>query len=98
MCARQIGNQRLYTEPPNKEHFGDNISSAALLFVERLSSLGDSRCIVGIMLRPQVVSFVERFITLCPYLGESTIRGSTLLCTVHTYVVWRFSYNTYTYV
>ena len=25
-----------------------------------------------------VVSFVERFIILCPYLGETTIRGSTV--------------------
>ena len=25
------------------------------------------------------MSFVERFITLCPYLGESTIGGSTVL-------------------
>ena len=25
----------------------------------------------------KVVSFVERFIILCPCLGESTIRGST---------------------
>ena len=25
------------------------------------------------------VSFVERFIVLCPYLGEFTIRGSTVL-------------------
>ena len=24
------------------------------------------------------MSFVERFITLCPYLGEPTIRGSTV--------------------
>ena len=24
------------------------------------------------------MSFVERFIILCPYLGESTIRGSTV--------------------
>ena len=29
---------------------------------------------------PQVLSFVERFIILCPYLGESTIRGSTRYC------------------
>ena len=30
-------------------------------------------------LEPQVFSFVERFIILCPYLGESTIRGSLYL-------------------
>ena len=37
-------------EPPNKGHFGDDINSADLLFVERLSSLGGSECIVGIIL------------------------------------------------
>ena len=26
----------------------------------------------------QVLSFVERFIVLCPYLGESTIGGPTI--------------------
>ena len=28
--------------PPNKGHFGDNINSAVVSFVERLSSFGDS--------------------------------------------------------
>ena len=37
-------------EPPNKGHFGDDINSADLFFVERFSSLGGSRCIVGIIL------------------------------------------------
>ena len=59
-------------EPPNKGHFGDDINSADLFFVERLRG---SKCIVGIILGPQVMSFVERFVILCPYLGESTIRG-----------------------
>ena len=63
--------------PPNKEHFGDNMNSADLFFVERFSSLEGSRCILGIILGPQVMSFVERFIILCPYLGEPAIRGST---------------------
>ena len=45
-------------EPPNKGHFGDNISLA-------------------------VLSFVERSIILCPYLGGSTIGGST----VHKYII-----------
>ena len=31
----------------NSGHFGDNINSVALSFVERLSSLGGSKCIVG---------------------------------------------------
>ena len=35
------------------------------------------------------MSFVERSIVLCPYLGESTIRGSTLhvQCDKHPYNV-----------
>ena len=37
----------------------------------------------GCILGPQVISFVERFIVLCPYLGKSTIRGSTADCTQH---------------
>ena len=39
------------------------------------SYLGGSKCVVGIKLGPQVLSFVERFIILCPYLGESTMEG-----------------------
>ena len=31
------------------------------------------------ILGPQAVSFVERLILLCPYLGESTIRGSSVM-------------------
>ena len=33
---------------------------------------------------PQAVSFVERSIVLCPYLGESTMGGSTVLAEVET--------------
>ena len=32
-------------EPPNKGHIGDNINSAVVSFVERLSSFGGSKCI-----------------------------------------------------
>ena len=39
-------------EPPNKGHFGDSMNSADLFFVERFSSLGGSKCIVGIILGP----------------------------------------------
>ena len=39
-------------EPPNKGHFGDNINSADLFFVERFSSLGGSKCILGLTLGP----------------------------------------------
>ena len=56
----------------------DDVHSADLFFVERFSSLAGSKCIAGIILGPQVVSFVERFIILCPHLGESTIGGSTV--------------------
>ena len=37
-------------EPPNKGHFGDNINSVVTVvsFVERLSSLGGSKCIRSI--------------------------------------------------
>ena len=37
-------------EPPNKGHLGDDINSADSFFVERLSSLGGSKCIIGIIL------------------------------------------------
>ena len=47
-------------EPPNTGHTGDNINPADLLFVERISSLGGSKCTVGIILGLYVMSFVER--------------------------------------
>ena len=37
-------------EPLNKGHFGNNINSADLFSVERLPSLGGSKCMVGIIL------------------------------------------------
>ena len=52
-------------EPPNKGHVGDNINSAVLSFIERLSSFRGSQCI--------------KTIIKCPYFGESTIRGSIVL-------------------
>jgi hypothetical protein len=39
-------------EPQNKGHFGDNINLADLFFVERFSSLGGSKHIIGIILGP----------------------------------------------
>ena len=45
--------------------------------------MGGLECIVVIILGPQVMSFVERFIILCPYLGEFTIGGSTVLEPAH---------------
>ena len=59
-------------EPANKGHFEDNKYSADLFFVERFTSLGGSKCTAGNIPGPQAVSFVERFIVLCPYLKEST--------------------------
>ena len=57
----RFGNVRLFqttnnilctVESLNKGHFSDDINSADLLFVERFSSLGGSKCIVGIILGP----------------------------------------------
>ena len=61
-------------------------NSVNVFFVERFSSLEGSKCIVGIILGPQVVSFVETFIILCPYLGESAIGGSTVLPFMYVWV------------
>ena len=36
---------KVYREPPNKGHVRDNINSAVVSFVERLSSFGGSKCI-----------------------------------------------------
>ena len=60
----------------------DTLGQLHLCFVRRLSSLGGAKCLsitVKKCLGPHAMSFVERFIILCPYLGESTIRGSTAL-------------------
>ena len=64
-------------DPPNKGCLGEDINSADVFFVERLSSLGGSKCIVGIILGLKVMSFVGRLI-LCFYQGESTIAGFTV--------------------
>jgi hypothetical protein len=32
-------------EPPNREHFGDDLNSADIFFVERLSPFGGLKCI-----------------------------------------------------
>ena len=73
-------------EPPNKGHVGDNINSAVLSFIERLSSYRGSECTKTI---GHVIfgtsSSVERFIIQCPYFGGSTIGDST--------VVWLLSLN-----
>ena len=69
-------------EPLNKGHVEDNINSAILSFIERLSSFRGSKCtkIIGhTILGLRTVSYVERFIIQCPYFGGSTIGGSTVL-------------------
>ena len=65
----------------------DDINLANLFFVERFSFLGGSKCIVGVILGLQVMSFVERFVILCPHSGESTIGGPLHIMQLsHTYV------------
>ena len=45
-CDTNITIACVYTaEPPNKGHIGDNINSAVVSFVERLSSFGGQKCI-----------------------------------------------------
>ena len=69
-------------EPPNKGHVGDNINSAVLSFIERLSSFRGSKCtktIGHVIFGTSTASFVQRFIIQCPYFGGSTIGGSTVL-------------------
>ena len=69
-------------KPPNKGHFGNNINSSLLSFVERLSSSRRFKMYYNHRqtnyLGPSKASFVERFIILCPYLGGSTIGGLTV--------------------
>ena len=75
----------------------DTLGLLYLLFVRRLSSFGGSKCI-GTIRRiswgPQAVSFVERLIVLCPYLGESAIGGC--IFSLHSVIsVTQFSYLVY---
>jgi hypothetical protein len=54
------------------------------MMTPRLSSLGNLKCITAIgrmHLGPQVLSFVERPLVHCPYLGESSIPTE---CTANT--------------
>ena len=63
-------------EPPNKGLVGDNINSAVLSFIERLSSFGDSQCINSmgkVIWVLQAMSFIKRFIIQCPSYGGFTI-------------------------
>ena len=61
-------------EPLNKGHFGDNIKTDDMFFVERLCAFGDSKCI-----RPSgentlgVLPFVERLIYYYVLIWESQL-------------------------
>ena len=78
-------------KPPNKGHVVDNINSAILSSVERLSSFRGSQCIEpiervifgtlsGVLCREVFVQ--------CPYLGGSTTRRSTVYTLyVHTHTL-----------
>ena len=68
-------------EPPNKGHVGDNINSLVgvlhtevVLFLEVVNVYRKSK-----YLGSQAVSFVERSIIHCPFLGGSTIGGFIVL-------------------
>ena len=83
ICRGLLTRYIQYTvEPPNKGHIGDNINSAVVSFVEKLSSFGGSKCIRTIGKQVfgtlNCVLCIERSIILCPYLGGSTIGGSTV--------------------
>ena len=65
-------------EPKNKGRVGDNINSAVLSSIERLSSFSGPQCIKNVP-GPQAMSFIERFVIQCPYYRGSTIGGRVLL-------------------
>ena len=79
----------IYTvEPPNKGHFGDNINSADLSFVERLSSLRRFKMYYN-YIGKQIFGTLpcvlcrEVYYTVSIYLGGSTIgliASNDILC------------------
>ena len=77
-------------ESPNKGHFGDNINSAVLSFVERW--FGGSKCIRTIgkhILGPWPVSFVERSILYCVPISEGPLSEVPLYLHKHS---WNFTF------
>ena len=66
-------------EPPNKGHVGDNINSAVLSSIERLSSFRGSKCTktIGNAIFGTSSSVLYREV----YFGGSTIGGSTVYYT-----------------
>ena len=68
-------------ESLNNGHFGTNINSSGLSPLWRLSSLRDSNSIIligGIKFGDLVLSIAERYLILCPFLGVSIKRDSTV--------------------
>ena len=49
MHSSLLNDNMITVEPPNKGHVGDNINSAVVSFVERLSSFGGSECFRNII-------------------------------------------------
>ena len=81
-CTQSTNNATV--EPLNKGHFGDNINSAVLSFIERLSSFRGSNCTktIGHVIFGTSNSVLCRE-AHCPYFGGSTIGGSTVFYTLH---------------
>ena len=79
---------KAYTvEPPRKGHFGTNINSSGLspLYLYRGCPLlrGSNRIILigRDKFGDLVSSIVERYLIQCPFLGGSSLRGSTVIWT-----------------
>ena len=62
--------------------------------------MGGSKCIrtIGMCLRTSSMSFVEGFIVLCAYLGESTIGGTTVQYIHHRYQIMVHTDVIHTYI
>ena len=70
-------------KPLSNGHFGTNINSSRLSPVKRLSSLRGSNHIIligEIKFGYLVLSIVERYLIQCPFIGGSSLRGSTVKC------------------
>ena len=67
-------------EPPNKGHFGANINSDVVSFVERLSSLRRfKKYVKQIFGTLTCVLCIERSIILCPYLSEVPLYSGAMI-------------------
>ena len=76
-------------EAPNIGHIWSDINSVDLFFVERFSSLGSSKSIVGILLGPKVVSLIEIHYTVS-LVGRSPIGGSFVIPIAHDIFTTRY--------